>query len=68
MFDGVTIGAERRLGCTMIPLHLTSTTIHVTAEQAERLIAAAVAEWLPGVRALLTRSGDDAEVLSALTA
>ena len=51
---------------TMIPLHLTSTTIHVTADQAERLIAAAVAEWLPGVRALLTKSGDDTEVLSAL--
>ena len=50
----------------MIPLHLTSTTIHVTAEQAERLIAAAVAEWLPGVRALLAKSGDDTEVLSTL--
>ena len=50
----------------MIPLHLTSTTIHVTAEQAERLIAASVAEWLPGVRALLTKRGDDTEVLSTL--
>ena len=50
----------------MIPLHLTSTTIHVSAEQAERLIAAAVAEWLPGVRALLTKSDDDTQVLSVL--
>jgi hypothetical protein len=50
----------------MIPLHLTSTTIHVTAEQAERLIAAAVAEWLPGVRALLIKGDDDSQVLSAL--
>ena len=51
----------------MIPLHLTSTTIHVTAEQAERLVSAAVAEWLPGVRALLSKSGDDTRVLSTLT-
>jgi hypothetical protein len=51
----------------MIPLHLTSTTIHVTAEQAERLIAASVAEWLPGVKALLSRRHDDTEVLASLS-
>jgi hypothetical protein len=65
MFDRVASAEGRRLH-TMIPLHLTSTTIHVTAEQAERLIAAAVAEWLPGVRALLSRRSSDAEVLASL--
>jgi hypothetical protein len=49
----------------MIPLHLRSTTIHVTVEQAEQLTAAAVAEWLPGVRALLVKA-DDSAVLAAL--
>jgi hypothetical protein len=49
----------------MIPLHLRSTTIHVTAEQAEHLTAAAIAEWLPGVRALLVKV-DEAQALAAL--
>jgi hypothetical protein len=50
----------------MIPLHLTETTVHVDPAQAERLVAAAVAEWLPGVRALRARVWSDREVLAAL--
>ena len=66
MSDGVPSTARRRLR-SMIPLHLRSTTIHVTVEQAEHLLAAAVAEWLPGVRALLVK-GDDSAALAALRA
>ena len=37
----------------MIPLHLSSTTVHVTREEADALIAQSVAEWLDlGVPAL----------------
>jgi len=51
----------------MIPLHLQSTTVHVTAAQAERLVRATMAEWLPlAVPALRGRSSDDA-VLAALS-
>jgi hypothetical protein len=52
----------------MIPLHLRTTTIHVTPEEAERLIAADAATWLPGVRALLTNEASDNDVLAALAA
>jgi hypothetical protein len=57
--------ADRRRLLRMIPLHLRSTTIHVTAEQAELLTASAFAEWLPGVRALLVKV-DEARALAAL--
>jgi hypothetical protein len=50
----------------MIPLHLRTTTIHVTPEEAQRLIAANAATWLPGVRALLTNRASDSDVLAAL--
>jgi hypothetical protein len=33
----------------VIPLHTRSTTVHVTRRQAERLIAARVARWIPGL-------------------
>jgi hypothetical protein len=50
----------------MVPLHLRTTTIHVTPEEAERLVAVEVATWLPGVRALLTNGASDTDVLAAL--
>jgi hypothetical protein len=50
----------------MIPLHLRTTTIHVTPDEAQRLIAANAATWLPGVRALLTNRASDSDVLAAL--
>jgi hypothetical protein len=50
----------------MVPLHLRTTTIHVTPEEAERLVAADAATWLPGVRALLTNGASDSDVLAAL--
>jgi len=50
----------------MIPLHLTTTTIHVSEDQAARLVARAVADWLPGVRALVVVRASDADVLAAL--
>jgi len=50
----------------MIPLHLTTTTILVSPEEAERLVRAAAAEWLPGVRALRGRYHNDARVLAAM--
>jgi hypothetical protein len=51
----------------MVPLHLMTTTIHVTMEEAECLVAAHAATWLPGVRALLTNGASDSDVLAALT-
>ena len=50
----------------MIPLHLNTTTIHVTDEQAERLVREAAAEWLPGVRALLAKRSSDSDILAVL--
>ncbi len=50
----------------MVPLHLRTTTIHVTPEEAERLVAADAATWLPGVRALLTNRASDSDVLATL--
>ena len=44
-----------------------TTTIHVTMEEAECLVAAHAATWLPGVRALLTNGASDSDVLAALT-
>lgn len=41
----------------MIPLHLTSTTIHVAPHVAERLVEKGSAEWLPGVAALVAKPG-----------
>ena len=52
----------------MIPLHLTSTTIHVAPHVADRLVAAGSAEWLPGVAALVAKPGDHSELLSARAA
>jgi hypothetical protein len=54
----------------MIPLHLHTTTIHVSADQAERLVASAYAEWLPETPALrVTRHvRRDDEVRAALAA
>ena len=50
----------------MIPLHLRSTTIHVTEEQAARLVARSVADWLPGVHALICTRASDQDVLAIL--
>jgi hypothetical protein len=50
----------------MIPLHLTTTTIHVTPEQAQRLVASAVAAWLGDVPALLATRPRDADVLAVI--
>ncbi|HEV2814332.1 MAG TPA: hypothetical protein VGW10_13840 [Solirubrobacteraceae bacterium] len=51
----------------MIPLHLSSTTVHVSPEQAELLVSARVAEWLPlGVRALRSIARADSDVLDRL--
>jgi hypothetical protein len=50
----------------MIPLHLRRTTVHISAEQAELLVSAAVAEWITGVRALRSLSARDDEVLERL--
>jgi hypothetical protein len=49
----------------MIPLHLRSTTIHVSAEQAQRLVRARAAAWLPGVSALVA-GDEDERVLAVL--
>jgi hypothetical protein len=65
MSYGVPTGARRML-FRMIPLHLKSTTIHVDAEQAERLVRARAAAWLPGVPALVTGSAPDDAVLAVL--
>ena len=51
---------------SMIPLHLKSTTIHVDPEQAERLVKADAAAWLPGVSALVTGSRPDEAVLAVV--
>jgi hypothetical protein len=51
----------------MIPLHLTTTTVLVSAEDAERLVRAAAAEWLPGIRALRGKHHSDARVLAVIT-
>lgn len=49
----------------MIPLHLRSTTVHVSADHAELLVAKGVAEWLPGRFGLVTKPGlDPADVLT----
>ena len=50
----------------MIPLHLTQNTVHVDPDQADRLVAAALAEWLPGVKALVAKVWSDRDVLAAL--
>jgi hypothetical protein len=42
----------------MIPLHLRSTTVHVSREQAEQLVAKGVAEWLPGGVGLVAKAAD----------
>ena len=50
-----------------IPLHLASTTVHVSPEDADRLVALRAAEWLPlGVPALRSLVSRDGEVLAAL--
>ena len=51
----------------MIPLHLHTNTIHVTEEQADLLVRDAVADWLPGVRALVSRRSSDDEILAAIS-
>jgi hypothetical protein len=43
----------------MVPLHLRSTTVHVSVAQAERLVAEGVAEWLPGHHGLVTKAPID---------
>ena len=52
----------------MVPLHLHTTTIHVTAQDAERLVSVALAEWLPEAPALRLRHTvrHDGEVLAVL--
>ncbi|HEX8123215.1 MAG TPA: hypothetical protein VF549_18325 [Solirubrobacteraceae bacterium] len=50
----------------MIPLHLRRTTVHISAEQADLLVSAAVAEWIAGVRALRSLRPTDDEVLAQL--
>ena len=50
----------------MIPLHLKTTTVHVDAAQAERLVQARAAEWLPGANALVTGSRPDDAALALL--
>ena len=49
----------------MIPLHLRSTTVHVSREQAERLVKKGAAEWLPGGFGLVAKP-DDSVVLAEL--
>jgi hypothetical protein len=56
----------RRILRSMIPLHLKSTTIHVDAQQAERLVKADAATWLPGVSALVAASHPDDAVLKVV--
>ncbi len=50
----------------MIPLHLRRTTLHITPEQAEELVSAAVAEWLPLTVPALRSTTLDHEVLARL--
>lgn len=37
----------------MIPLHTTSTTVHVDQAEADRLVAIGAARWIAGQRALI---------------
>jgi hypothetical protein len=66
VFTCIATVAQHMGAARMIPLHLRTTTIHVTPEEAQRLIAANAATWLPGVRALLTNGASDSDVLAAL--
>jgi len=50
----------------MVPLHLRSTTVAVTSEQAEVLVSRGLAEWIPGGQGLVASSRDDAPLLEAL--
>ena len=52
----------------MIPLHLTSTTIHVAAHVADRLVRDGAAEWLTGVRALVATGRMPADIADIVTA
>jgi hypothetical protein len=67
MFYGARTPGTRRL-TTVIPLHLRTTTIHVTDRQATRLLALGAAEWLSGARALVAIGSGDQEILAALDA
>ena len=42
----------------MIPLHLRSTTVHVSREHAEQLVAKGAAKWLPGGVGLVSQLSD----------
>ena len=49
----------------MIPLHLPTTTVHVSWDQAANLIQRGVAEWIEGVPALIAKPSFDASVAHA---
>jgi hypothetical protein len=66
VFTCIATVAQQMGAASMIPLHLRTTTIHVTLEEAECLVAADAVAWLPGVRALLTNGASDSDVLAAL--
>ena len=61
MFDGGAAAAAATIPC-MVPLHLTSTTIHVAPHVADRLVEKGAAEWLPGVAALVVKPGAKVDV------
>ena len=51
----------------MIPLHLHRTTVHIDRSQAEALVSAHLAEWLPlTVPALRSTRPSDDEVLACI--
>ena len=52
----------------MVPLHLTTTTIHVAPQVADRLVENGAAEWLPGVAALVLKPGAQIDVREAAAA
>ena len=50
----------------MIPLHLRSTTVAVSAQHAEMLVSRGLAEWIPGGQGLVAKTREDAAVLAVL--
>jgi hypothetical protein len=62
-YGGMT--ARRRTLRDMIPLHLRSNTIHVSREEADRLVASGAAEWLPGNVGLVAKVDDALGSLAA---
>ena len=51
----------------MVPLHLATTTIHVDASVADRLVQDGAAEWLGGVLALVATRLRPEDVAAAIS-